>query len=117
GGVAGIAKIGVITRVANAVVSCATYLWETFWPHNLAVFYPYPQQLPWLVVVGAAALLAFISVVAVAGRRSFPYFIVGWLWFLGMLTRSEEHTSELQSLRHLVCRLLLEKKKKKYYAI
>src|SRR5438045_7897216 len=27
-------------------------------------------------------------------------------------TRSEEHTSELQSLRHLVCRLLLEKKKK-----
>src|SRR5258705_11915285 len=29
---------------------------------------------------------------------------------LGM--RSEEHTSELQSLRHLVCRLLLEKKKR-----
>src|SRR5471030_3403956 len=29
------------------------------------------------------------------------------------LRRSEEHTSELQSLRHLVCRLLLEKKKKK----
>src|SRR5262245_65319488 len=28
------------------------------------------------------------------------------------LSRSEEHTSELQSLRHLVCRLLLEKKKK-----
>src|SRR5437899_6340144 len=27
--------------------------------------------------------------------------------------RSEEHTSELQLLRHLVCRLLLEKKKKK----
>src|SRR5205814_7209859 len=30
---------------------------------------------------------------------------------LGRKTRSEEHTSELQSLRHLVCRLLLEKKK------
>src|SRR5215472_13591892 len=29
--------------------------------------------------------------------------------------RSEEHTSELQSLRHLVCRLLLEKKKKSIY--
>src|SRR5262245_21500359 len=29
------------------------------------------------------------------------------------LPRSEEHTSELQSLRHLVCRLLLEKKKNK----
>src|SRR2546425_6325599 len=31
------------------------------------------------------------------------------LWFF----RSEEHTSELQSLAYLVCRLLLEKKKKK----
>src|SRR5437899_7681281 len=30
--------------------------------------------------------------------------------------RSEEHTSELQSLRHLVCRLLLEKKKEQYNA-
>src|SRR5205814_8855426 len=29
--------------------------------------------------------------------------------------RSEEHTSELQSLRHLVCRLLLEKKNKTRY--
>src|SRR5262245_65674236 len=29
----------------------------------------------------------------------------------GVHNRSEEHTSELQSLRHLVCRLLLEKKK------
>src|ERR1035438_7241651 len=42
-----------------------------------------------------------------------------WLGFLDRLSkghplmhRSEEHTSELQSLRHLVCRLLLEKKKK-----
>src|SRR5262245_63809146 len=31
---------------------------------------------------------------------------------LAVALRSEEHTSELQSLRHLVCRLLLEKKKK-----
>src|SRR5947208_12717923 len=31
----------------------------------------------------------------------------------GSLTRSEEHTSELQSPDHLVCRLLLEKKKTK----
>src|SRR5438046_4519673 len=31
----------------------------------------------------------------------------------GHLERSEEHTSELQSLTNLVCRLLLEKKKKK----
>src|SRR2546422_6298792 len=42
------------------------------------------------------------------------YWIVGG-WFSAWMTggRSEEHTSELQSRLHLVCRLLLEKKKKK----
>src|SRR5258705_7889530 len=38
--------------------------------------------------------------------RTSPKFSRPSMW------RSEEHTSELQSLRHLVCRLLLEKKKK-----
>src|SRR3712207_8671089 len=33
---------------------------------------------------------------------------------VGWAARSEEHTSELQSRQYLVCRLLLEKKKKKY---
>src|SRR5262245_65010381 len=36
----------------------------------------------------------------------------GWRRREQIMGRSEEHTSELQSLRHLVCRLLLEKKKK-----
>src|SRR2546425_1995268 len=39
-----------------------------------------------------------------------PVFKV-WLAPAGDPTRSEEHTSELQSLAYLVCRLLLEKKK------
>src|SRR5205814_6603352 len=39
-------------------------------------------------------------------------FTPGHSWVLSAAgVRSEEHTSELQSLRHLVCRLLLEKKK------
>src|SRR5690348_17924105 len=40
---------------------------------------------------------------------------LGWISFggpAGQIARSEEHTSELQSPVHLVCRLLLEKKKK-----
>src|SRR5574341_1515853 len=40
--------------------------------------------------------------------------LTGMKWYLIMvLIRSEEHTSELQSPTNLVCRLLLEKKKKK----
>src|SRR5436853_3495676 len=53
---------------------------------------------------------------AVARGRALPEIVSVWRW-LGRIgrrwLRSEEHTSELQSLRHLVCRLLLEKKKKK----
>src|SRR2546423_12031761 len=37
---------------------------------------------------------------------------MGWpYWWAFVVGRSEEHTSELQSLAYLVCRLLLEKKK------
>src|SRR6266404_9583930 len=44
-------------------------------------------------------------------RRSFSY-AVAWRSEECRCRRSEEHTSELQSLAYLVCRLLLEKKKK-----
>src|SRR2546422_2821211 len=39
--------------------------------------------------------------------------LAGWRQDIPRVMRSEEHTSELQSRLHLVCRLLLEKKKKK----
>src|SRR5690625_6439582 len=42
----------------------------------------------------------------------FNDFLIFWRYSLPCLRRSEEHTSELQSRGHLVCRLLLEKKKK-----
>src|SRR2546422_4793661 len=41
--------------------------------------------------------------------------VVHVLLVQGVGLRSEEHTSELQSRLHLVCRLLLEKKNEKYY--
>src|SRR5258708_10382737 len=41
----------------------------------------------------------------------YPVVGVNWIVLIGRMARSEEHTSELQSPDHLVCRLLLEKKK------
>src|SRR5688572_31836916 len=50
-----------------------------------------------------------------AGQRILGRFVDGDLGRLeGQEARSEEHTSELQSQSNLVCRLLLEKKKKKH---
>src|SRR5260221_1118836 len=52
------------------------------------------------------------------GEASFPW-VIAYTRRLtdGDLARSEEHTSELQSHSDLVCRLLLEKKKKEMYRI
>src|SRR5438874_5913638 len=46
------------------------------------------------------------------GRRHPSDRVRRWILVDARLVRSEEHTSELQSRRDLVCRLLLEKKKK-----
>src|SRR3989449_4942164 len=55
-----------------------------------------------------------VDVLALEIRREHPGQHAGILGHLGegLPGRSEEHTSELQSRLHLVCRLLLEKKKK-----
>src|SRR2546426_9245601 len=45
-------------------------------------------------------------------RRGGPHGVRHWLRDAHFMARSEEHTSELQSPCNLVCRLLLEKKKK-----
>src|SRR5256885_4749411 len=53
-------------------------------------------------------------------RRSLRVYPVDWILSQPInnatVVRSEEHTSELQSPCNLVCRLLLEKKKKRNYA-
>src|SRR2546422_10209981 len=65
----------------------------------------------WRTSIYRAAEAMTIFAVMTAGL--FPLIHAGRMWFAYyLLPRSEEHTSELQSRLHLVCRLLLEKKKK-----
>ena len=76
----------VALRLSNAVVSYAKYLLLTFWPHDLAVYYPFsPAGISDSQVIGAVFLLIGITVFCVSQRRIRPYLIVGWLWFLGTL--------------------------------
>ena len=69
-------------RVENAVVSYAIYILKMFWPARLAVFYPYPHDLPVWEIALSALLLGGISMVVAWERRSRPYLAVGWLWYL-----------------------------------
>jgi tetratricopeptide (TPR) repeat protein len=73
-------------RFANAAVSCVAYLGQFLVPVGLSAFYPHPEAgRPAWQVAAAVALLLAISVAAVIGRRSYPYFFVGWFWNVGML--------------------------------
>ena len=72
-------------RLNNALVSVVTYITQMVWPANLAAFYPYRFDTPAWQITGAGVLLLFITVLAFRTAQRFPYFLVGWLWYLGML--------------------------------
>ena len=74
-----------VVRVANALVSYVKYIAKTIWPQNLAAYYPHPGMVSWWWVLGAGLLLVAVSILAIRTIRQFPWFIVGWLWYLGTL--------------------------------
>lgn len=77
--------VSLVYRLKNVPVAYAQYLWKTFWPADLAVFYPLPLRIPLWEVAVAVALLLVISLIAVWRLRTQPWLAVGWCWFLGML--------------------------------
>ena len=60
------------------------YVLKFFWPSDLSAIYLMGHIYWWEVLLSGAALIV-ISVAAWQWRKTKPYFIVGWLWFLGML--------------------------------
>ena len=73
-------------RLANALVSYVAYLGQFVCPVGLAVSIRTRElDLPVWKVVGAVAVLACISAGALACWRRYPYLLMGWLWYLGML--------------------------------
>lgn len=81
------------TRMANAAYSYALYVWKTFWPARFSVYYPHPftnSAIPpepglWKATAAAALFLIAVTLMVWWQRRSRPYLITGWLWYLGTL--------------------------------
>jgi tetratricopeptide (TPR) repeat protein len=90
GSVASFESLPLDIRIANALVSYVKYIGKMFWPVQLSALYPLNPQLaapmfsPWQVA-GSCLLLLGITGMAIWARRRFPYFIVGWLWYVGTL--------------------------------
>jgi len=72
-------------RIEYAIVSYVQYIGKALWPARLSPFYPHPDYVKLWQIVGAVLLLAAISLAVIAFRRSRPYLLVGWFFFLGTL--------------------------------
>ena len=73
-------------RLANALVSYVGYIGKMLWPFDLSIYYPHPGAPSFWKVAVAALFLASISLFAFRVKNRHSYLIVGWLWYLGMLT-------------------------------
>jgi protein O-mannosyl-transferase len=78
-------NVPALSHAANVVLAYARYISMSFWPADLAVLYPYHAYPPAAWVIGTALLLAVWSGLFLWLARRKPYWLVGWLWFLGTL--------------------------------
>jgi tetratricopeptide (TPR) repeat protein len=85
GATAGVESLPLGARAGNALVSYCRYLEKLFYPENLTVFYPHPGYWPWAKVLLAGVFLCGVSALVYAQRRRYPFLLMGWLWFIGML--------------------------------
>lgn len=73
-------------RLINVVDTYGNYIFNGFWPTQLALMYSLPRDVhitPWTIL--SAVVLGVVSLVAVLWIRKRPYFFVGWFWFMGTL--------------------------------
>ena len=73
-------------RLSNAAVSYVRYIGKIFYPAKLTPFYPHPGNslALWQVILAVMILLA-ITFIVIRMRRTRPYLLIGWLWFLGTM--------------------------------
>ncbi|MBF0612651.1 MAG: hypothetical protein G8345_14675 [Magnetococcales bacterium] len=83
----GLEEITLESRLLAALHGVIQQLAKTFWPQDLAVIYPsIGHLLNWQELVGGTAILLGVSGLVWWGyRRGYPWWAVGWLWYLGSL--------------------------------
>lgn len=74
-------KFPLALRFENAAISFIAYLEKTFWPRDLAAFYPFPSQIPLWHVICAALLMAVMTAFVFSTGKRRPFLLVGWLWY------------------------------------
>jgi tetratricopeptide (TPR) repeat protein len=74
-----------LPRVINALLSYLRYVEKMVWPTNLVVIYPLSFHWSGMEVIMAGLFFAVVSVAAVRLWKARPFWLVGWLLYVGML--------------------------------
>lgn len=82
GAMIAVTQLGVAERLSNALTSYLIYLRQAAWPQELAVLYPLPPQPRLLLAAMAAFMLTVATVSVVNCKRSRPYLLFGWTWYI-----------------------------------
>jgi Flp pilus assembly protein TadD len=85
GAVAGLERVPLSLRLANAPASYLAYIGKMLWPVRLAAFYPLGTSAPVLQASIGALLLIGVTILAIRAGQRHGYFLVGWLWYVGTL--------------------------------
>lgn len=86
GAVRTLLDVPLAARIGNVPVAYLLYLAKTIWPSRLAAFYPHPGEsigILWPLI--ALAILLWISYAVWRLADKAPYWVTGWLWYLGTL--------------------------------
>jgi len=83
--VASAGGLPVSRRLGHVLASYLDYMVMLIFPRHLAIYYPYPAHDPIAMIMGGAAVLVLLSILAIATARRRPWWPVGWFWFVGML--------------------------------
>src|SRR5258708_26736757 len=99
-------------RKLYEVRAATTLVRLTYWCVARSNLPPQVTRLSWLTIVSSRANIAAAASEAATVATDLTWKCFVWPFARSTVnrSRSEEHTSELQSPDHLVCRLLLEKK-------
>jgi tetratricopeptide (TPR) repeat protein len=73
------------SRLLNVPISYVSYFIKMLWPHKLAFFYPYPENISILKALLSILILIIITIFVKKSWKKYPYIVFGWLWYIGTL--------------------------------
>jgi tetratricopeptide (TPR) repeat protein len=79
-------QMNFVQRTANALISYVAYMGEMIWPLRLSVSHPYAEgyhNIP--LAIASLILLLGTSALCLGLRKTYPFLLTGWLWYVGVL--------------------------------